>query len=213
MEAGGPGSADSVLSDLFRESMSQLATGVVMVTCWLDGKPWGLTVSACCSVSVEPPLLLVSLNRQTASARAINADASFGVSILGERLIDVARFGAAKGQPKFVDRFCRVDEDGEHVAGSPVVAGALAHIHCKVEQQIEAGDHLIYLARVDSVLLENGDRPLVYYARTYHRLAGSSDLGVGPVADETVDSLLYDYQLPRRFTALERAPSISTGSA
>ena len=204
--------ADAALGDLFRESMSQLATGVVMVTCWVDGQPWGLTVSACCSVSVEPPLLLVSLSEQTASAKAIGTDGSFGVSILGERLIDVARFGAAKGQPKFVDRFCRVDDDRSQPLGNPVVAGALAQIDCLVEQEIRTGDHIVYVGRVRAVLLEQGDRPLVYYARTYHRLAGSSDLGVGPVADETVDSLLYDYPLPRRFTALERAPSRSTGS-
>ncbi len=212
MEVGKVASSGAAVGDLFRESMSQLATGVVMVTCWLNGKPWGLTVSACCSVSVQPPLLLVSLDTQTASAKAIRTGGSFGVSILGERLIDVARFGSAKGQPKFVDRFCRLDDHGKPVAGSPVVAGSLAHLHCTVEQQIEAGDHLLYIGRVDTVLLEQSDRPLVYYARTYHRLATSTDLGVGPVADEAVDSLLYDYPLPRRFTALERAPSASTDS-
>jgi flavin reductase ActVB len=208
----GKAGGDAVLGDLFRESMSQLVTGVVMVTSWLEGKPWGLTVSACCSVSVDPPLLLVSLSRETASSKAIDADGGFGVSILGERLIDVARFGAAKGQPKFVERFCRSGEEREESPRSPVVAGALAHIDCTVHQKIEAGDHAIYLGRVGAVLVENGDRPLVYYARTYHRLAGSSDLGVGPVADETVDSLLYDYPLPRQFRALQRAPSTSTGS-
>ena len=78
----------------FRDAMGQLATGVVMVTCYVDGRPWGLTVSACCSVSVSPPLLLVSLSKQTASAQAIADDGRFGVSILGEALIDVARFGS-----------------------------------------------------------------------------------------------------------------------
>ena len=50
-----------------------------------------------------------------------------------------------------------------------------------------------------NALLGDGDTPLVYHGRTYHQLVPSTDLGVSPVADETIDSLLYDYPLPRRF--------------
>ena len=96
---------DAVL-DGFRTAMSQLAAGVVMVTCHVGGKPWGLTVSACCSVSMSPPLLLVSLGSATTSTRAIQDSGEFGVSLLGQSLIDVARFGSAPGQPKFVDGYC-----------------------------------------------------------------------------------------------------------
>ncbi|MCW2951600.1 MAG: Flavoprotein oxygenase family protein [Conexibacter sp.] len=187
--------ADTV-QDGFRAAMSQLAAGVVMVTCHLDGKPWGLTVSACCSVSMEPPLLLVSLGRQTASAHAIGESGSFGVSVLGESVIEVARFGSSRGQPKFLDHFCH----GDIVCESPAVGGALAHVDCTVEQTVAAGDHTIYIGRVRDVILEDGDRPLVYHAQSYHRLGEATDLHVGPVVDETVDSLLYDYPIPREFS-------------
>jgi hypothetical protein len=50
------------------------------------------------------------------------------------------------------------------------------------------------------VILEDGDRPLVYHAQSYHRLGEATDLHVGPVVDETVDSLLYDYPIPREFS-------------
>jgi flavin reductase ActVB len=187
--------ADTV-EDGFRAAMGQLAAGVVMVTCHLDGKPWGLTVSACCSVSMEPPLLLVSLGRQTASAHAIGESGSFGVSVLGESLIEVARFGSSRGQPKFLDHFCH----GDTICESPAVAGALAHVDCTVEQTVAAGDHTIYIGRVRDVILEDGDRPLVYHTQSYHRLGEATDLHVGPVVDETVDSLLYDYPIPREFS-------------
>lgn len=193
--------ADTV-KDGFRVAMSQLAAGVVMVTCHVAGKPWGLTVSACCSVSMEPPLLLVSLGRETASARAIEQDGVFGVSVLGESLIDVARFGSSRGQPKFVEDFCH----GEASSASPAVLGALAHVDCTVEQPVEAGDHMIFIGRVRDVIITDGDRPLVYHAQSYHRLGEATDLHVGPVVDETVDSLLYDYPLPREF-----APTQSLG--
>lgn len=198
-----PVQSTPALTEPFTHAMSRLATGVVMVTCKVSGRPWGLTVSACCSVSVDPALLLVSLGEQTTSARAIGETGRFGVSILGESALDVARFGSAKGQPKFVRDFCK-DETQESSA-TPIVAGAIAHVDCLVQQCVQAGDHLIYIGAVGHVLANPGDSPLVYYDRRYHRLGTATDLGVGPVADDTVDSLLYDYPMPLRFSSHGRS--------
>ena len=188
------------LAESFRDAMGELATGVVMVTCEVGGDPWGLTVSACCSVSLEPPLLLVSLGAGTASAQAITTDGAFGVSVLGESLIDVARFGSAKGQPKFVHGFCEDDSDDSALSRTPVVANAIAHVDCAVEQRVVVGDHVLFIGHVLNVVRHPGDRPLVYYSRGYHRLGESTDLGVGPTQDETIDSLLFDHPLPRTFS-------------
>ena len=111
---------DTPVTDAFKLAMSRLAAGVAMVTCHVDGKPWGLTISACCSVSMEPPLLMVSLATGTVSAQTITETGSFGVSLLGESLLDVAQFGSSRGQAKFVEEFCR-DADGS--LRSPAVAG------------------------------------------------------------------------------------------
>jgi flavin reductase ActVB len=184
------------VNDSFRTAMSRLAAGVVMVTCRVNGKPWGLTVSACCSVSMDPPLILVSLGNTTASSAAITDQEAFGVSVLGERLVDVARFGSSRGEPKFLEHLC-ADDDGSCV--SPAVAGAVAHVDCVVEDRVPAGDHVIFIGRVCNAVLGDGAGPLVYHGRTYHQLAHSTDLQVAPVADETIDSLLYDYPLPRQF--------------
>lgn len=188
---------DAVL-DGFRTAMSQLAAGVVMVTCHVGGKPWGLTVSACCSVSMSPPLLLVSLGSATTSAQAIQENGVFGVSLLGQSLIDVARFGSAPGQPKFVEQYC---DDGE-LCGSPAVAGALAHVDCALERHVTAGDHVLLIGEVRNVLVSDDahEGPLVYHRRNYHELSASSALRVGPEPEETIDSLLYDYPMPRHFT-------------
>jgi flavin reductase (DIM6/NTAB) family NADH-FMN oxidoreductase RutF len=191
--------AAAEVADTFKVAMSRLAAGVVMVTCHVDEKPWGLTVSACCSVSMDPPLILVSLGKETTSAYAIAETGRFGVSLLGESLIKVAQFGAARGQAKFMDEeFCRI---GDHACATPVVAGALAAIDCTVERTVPAGDHTIYLGAVNNVLVREDDSPLVYYSRSYHQLSEVTDLHVSPekVSDETVDSLLYDYPVPRTF--------------
>jgi flavin reductase (DIM6/NTAB) family NADH-FMN oxidoreductase RutF len=178
--------------------MSRLAAGVVMVTCHVEGKPWGLTVSACCSVSMSPPLLLVSLGSATTSARAIAAGGEFGVSVLGQSLIEVARFGSAPGQPKFVEGYC---DDGPDASRSPVVAGALAHVDCRLERHVPAGDHVLLIGEVRNVVVgdDGADGPLVYHRRSYHQLRAASDLRVAPEPEETIDSLLYDYPMPRRF--------------
>lgn len=191
--------SNDALMDGFRTAMSHLAAGVVMVTCYVGEKPWGLTVSACCSVSMDPPLLLVSLGRETVSARAIGETGRFGVNVIGESLLDVAQFGSSRGKPKFVEHFC---QESECPSESPAVSSALAHVDCSVEQALSAGDHMLFIGRVRAVELAEGDRPLVYYSRSYHQLGESTDLHVRPVVDETIDSLLYDYPMPRRFERL-----------
>jgi flavin reductase ActVB len=182
--------------------MARLAAAPVLVTCMIDDRPWGLTVSACCSVSVEPPLLLISVGSQTATARAIAADGRFGVHLLGEQMIDVARFGSAVGQAKFCDHFC----DRDDPRGLPLVQNALAQFKCTVNRQIEAGDHTIFLGAVQKVVTSPvTDRPLLYFDRSYHRLAPSTDLGVAPAYTEAVDSLLYPYPIPRDFNCRSEA--------
>jgi len=183
--------------DAFKLAMSRLAAAVVMVTCHVDDKPWGLTVSACCSVSMEPPMILVSLGKETTSAYAIQESGSFGVSLLGQELLPVAQFGAARGSAKFVHEFCHADH---RVCRSPVVVGAIAHVDCTLDRAVPAGDHTIMLGEVQNVVVTEEDTPLVYYSRSYHKLSELTDLHVSPVADETVDSLLYDYPLPRQFS-------------
>lgn len=177
--------AGSVPEDVgsgFREAMSRLAAGVVMVTAHVDGRPWGLTVSACCSVSMAPPMLLVSLGSVTTSARAIEESGRFGVSILGERLIDTARFGAARGAPKFLEEL--VDSGGDGRSSTPVVAGAIGHVDCAVVQALRVADHVLFLGRVEHVVVARGhEDPLVYHDRRWHRLGYASDLGAAPAPD------------------------------
>ncbi len=154
----------------FREAMGHLACGVVMVTSWVDGKPWGLTISACCSVSMDPPTLLVSLGEHTVSTRSIVETGRFGVSILGERQIEAARFGSAAGAPKFLDRLCDERDHAVALCETPILAGALAHVDCEVAQTVPVGDHTIVIGDVRAVVLSVGHAPLLYYARRYRVL-------------------------------------------
>jgi flavin reductase ActVB len=160
--------------------MGRLAAGVVMVTTEVDGRPWGLTVSACCSISMSPPTIAVSLSDTTVSAKAIEDSGRFGVSILGESLIEAARFGSLRGQPKFVDHFCGERERSQ----SPAIESAIAHVDCRVERSIQVADHVVFFGEVESVLHRPADdNPLVYHDRRFHRLSFSSDIRAAPAPD------------------------------
>lgn len=151
------------LKDKFRESMSRLASGVSVVTTELDGRPWGLTISACCSISMEPPLIMISLATNTASTKSIKDQGKFGVSILGHNQIDIARAGSKPGAPKYFEDFISPNEKNK----SYVVKNALSHINCSVHETIIAGDHTIFIGSVKEVIQGDKRAPLLYFDRQF----------------------------------------------
>ena len=153
----------------FVDAMSALTSGVVLVTCRLDGRPWGMTVTAFASVSADPPTVLVSLGSQTTGARAIAATRSFGVAILAAEQLEVACFGSQPGAAKFVERFAVLDPG----SASPVLAGALSHLDCEVVEIVEVADHTVVFGRVRAARTSGEGTPLLYHRRAYRTLAAS----------------------------------------
>ena len=92
-----PTAAEALPAADFAAAMRELASGVVLVTTWVGGRPWGMTVTAFASVSADPPTVLVSLGSSTRSACAIEASGRFGVAILAERQRAAARRGSLRG--------------------------------------------------------------------------------------------------------------------
>ncbi len=152
----------------FADAMSTLASGVVIVTCWLGHRPWGITVTAFASISASPPTVLVSLRSDAVGARAITATRRFGVSILDERQLDAACHGSAPGATKFLEQFTGPDDAR---SASPVVAGALAHLDCELSEELQVADHTLFLGRVHVAHTSLDGRPLVYFRRAYRALA------------------------------------------
>jgi flavin reductase ActVB len=160
---------DQRLTGSFISAMSRLAAGVVMVTNWMGDQAWGLTISACCSVSASPPVVLISLGENTTTARLTLEHGYFGVNILGEQSLVAAEAASVRGAPKFVAQYCRTEDV---VSRAPVVQESLAHLECDVERVVEVADHIIVVGRVQGVLLLGDDAPLLYYGRGYRTLAG-----------------------------------------
>lgn len=148
-----------------RRVMSHFATGVTIVTTHDgQGRCYGLTANAVCSVSLDPPLILVCVDKRADSHPAFQRSQEFVVNILDERQEELSRRFAVSGGEKFVGLSCR-----SGVTGAPILPGALAHVECRVVAAHDAGDHTIYIGAVESADAADG-RPLLFFRGRYHQL-------------------------------------------
>lgn len=166
--------------DEFRDVIGRFASGVTVVTTAHEGQPFGTTASAVSSLSLEPPMVLVCLNRSSETGRAIGASRRFAINVLGQGQHDTARRFARKGGEKFAGV--------EVTAGAweePLLVEALATLECRVVEETSGGTHIVFLAEVDRASARPG-APLAYFRGEFHALA---ELSTEPAADDA-DALL-----------------------
>lgn len=161
--------AATVDEETFKAAMRMLASGVVMVTARIGDRLWGLTISACCSISASPPQILISLAHDASSRWAVLETGRFGLSILREGQKGLAELGAEPDVPKYVEAFFEPTGPGLH---STALAGALAHLDCAVDTVVEVSDHTLIIGTVEAAVVapagESG--PLVHFQRRFHEL-------------------------------------------
>jgi 3-hydroxy-9,10-secoandrosta-1,3,5(10)-triene-9,17-dione monooxygenase reductase component len=159
-----------VSKDLFRKVLGHFATGVTVVTTRHEtGEPWGFTVNAFTSVSLEPPLILVCVDQGTESHRAMAGAKYFAVNFLTDKQQDISKHFASRSP----DRFSAVAHS-DSVHGSPLIAGCLGFLECeKVASHIH-GDHTVMIGEVIDASVTGGD-PLIFYSSSYGRLAPPPD--------------------------------------
>ena len=145
--------------------MSAFPTGVAIVTTLdSDGQPRGLTTNAVCSVSAEPPMLLVCVDRTSRTLEALRQARRFVVNFMSDGCADLCALFASKAEEKFADvRW----EPG--LGGVPCLTeDALAFAECLTEQELEAGDHLILIGLVEAGSAPDPARvPILYFRRSY----------------------------------------------
>ena len=150
----------------FRQLLGRFATGVTVITAWdASGRPHGMTANSLSSVSLEPPLLLLSIDHEAAMHGLLVSVPRFAVNILASNQETVSRRFAQ-------DREERFDGIGyqESPRGLILLDGALAHIECERAATHEAGDHTILVGRVVAGSAADG-RPLCYFRGGYASLA------------------------------------------
>ncbi len=155
------------LTDLTLRKMRGLfAGGVTVVTTVHEGQLRGITVSAFASISLEPPLVLISVANETESREWIEASGVFAVNILSDEQEFLSERFAARA-PIVNARFDGVPYDTA-VTGAPILTGSLAWYDCRVEATYPGGDHTIFIGRVEAVDLgAEGKQPLLYFANRY----------------------------------------------
>lgn len=133
----------SLSGSRLRQVMGRFLTGVAVVATVDDGVAHGMTVNSLTSVSLDPPLLLVSLTLGARTTGSVRASGRFAVSILSARQEKIAVRFARRGEEHFAGLPLEVGE-----LGLPVVPDALAQLECVVEQEVAAGDHVVVIGRV-----------------------------------------------------------------
>lgn len=174
--AGLSGAADAVDADDFRAAMSRLAAGVVLLSAHdpedgPKGEDVGMTATAFMSVSLEPPLVLVSVRADSRMDELLERQPLWAVSVLSESQRHIAGRFAMRG--RISDRLLFEDVAyyrGER-SGAPILGGALAVVECRTEQRVTAGDHILVIGRVLSARIPSADgAPLTYFRGRYRHL-------------------------------------------
>jgi len=153
----------------FRRAMGGFATGVTIITLDLEGEVHGMTANALASVSLDPLLVLVCVDHKARTHAHLHSKKRFGINVLSEDQRPISEYYA---------RPARTHEHAEEEAGArfertrhgtPMLHGALAYLECRLHSAEEAGDHTIFIAEVEDVVVREGE-PLLFFRGKYRKV-------------------------------------------
>jgi flavin reductase (DIM6/NTAB) family NADH-FMN oxidoreductase RutF len=153
----------------FRKAMGCFATGVTIITLDLEGEVQGMTANAFASVSLDPPLLLVCVDHSARTHAHMHAKKRFGINILAENQRGISEYHALpvhtheRAEEEAGARFDRTAK------GIPILHGALAYLECRLQSAEKAGDHTIFIAEVEDVVVRQGE-PLLFFRGKYRKI-------------------------------------------
>lgn len=158
----------AITNDDFRAALARFASGVTVVTL-KDGKGnlHGITVSAFCSVSLNPPLILVCIDNEAGSYYAFLESKRFVVNILREEQIEYSNQFASQIPDKFINI-----HHHEGLEGIPVLKDSLVNLECRLVESFVAGDHTVFIGEIEQTHINKG-KPLVYYLGDYRKIVDS----------------------------------------
>lgn len=147
----------------FRNALGRFASGITVITVEYEGRAHGMTANSFVSVSLDPPLILVSLDNRSFMHRVLPSVGRFGISVLRHDQEPLSNHFAGRTVPDLHLRFVARE-------GIPFLDGAIAHFVVQLQDVHPAGDHTLYIARVEHFEW-NDDKPLLFYAGQYRHLA------------------------------------------
>lgn len=156
----------------FRDTLAQFVTGVTVITTRdTSGSPAGITANSFNSVSLDPPLILWSIGRDANSLAAFESATHFAVHILSEDQVDLSTRFATVGADKFTGLKTQAG-----LGDVPLIDHAVARLECSVFERVPAGDHIIYIGKVERLQLDRTKSPLVYHSGDYAKLQSAASI-------------------------------------
>ena len=157
-------------AQLFKDALARWASGVTVVTTAREGVFKGTTASSFTSVSLNPPLILICLAQNLYTHKLLQETGIFAVSILRNDQLKLGKMFAGM-YPEIEDRFTDLDIHTA-VTGCPILSDAMSWVDCTIAQEIPAGDHTIFVGKVEAAgnSPHNGE-PLLYYHRQWGRFS------------------------------------------
>lgn len=174
-----------VAADDFRRAMRHLAGGVSVITVGRGKDVSGMTVTSVSSLSVEPPAIIVSVNRESSSWPLLKRYGAFGANILSADQLDVAERFAGKGGLKGAERFAGAQWT-TRATGVPLLVGALTALDCEVADIVEWNSHAIVVGRVVGMSVSQPSAALAYWQGDY--LAIDKDEDAAKLAEVSLPS-------------------------
>ncbi|AWL30005.1 flavin reductase family protein [Acinetobacter defluvii] len=148
----------------FRNAMGKFATGVVVISSCHEGQPHAMTANAFMSGSLEPAMVLVSVDNKAASHEKITLGECFGISILNEDQLQISNHFAGKRQEGF-------DPEFEYIDGFPVIKDASVQVVTKLQFAYPCGDHTLFVGLVTNLQQQEGVKPLIFHSGKYAHIA------------------------------------------
>lgn len=154
-------------SAAYRQVLGQFATGVTLVTTIADGEPWAMTANSFTSISLDPPIVMVSVAHGLTTNDAVRTHKAFAVSILSANQTWLAKRFGSRIRP--TDQFSDVPMRSG-ITGSPIIENCLGWVDCRLSDLTEQGDHTVFFGEVVDLSLGRVEDPLLYYNSGYARI-------------------------------------------
>jgi flavin reductase (DIM6/NTAB) family NADH-FMN oxidoreductase RutF len=152
-----------------RAAMRAWSAGVTVVTAVHEGEKHGATVNSFTSISLEPPMLTISLQKSAHTHKLISKSRLFGLTMLSAAQSQISELFAGK-MPEIKDRFAGLQTQ-TLVTGSPLIVGGLAWLDCRVVETFDAGSSTLFIAEALAAQSTDDGQPLIYHNRKYWNLS------------------------------------------
>ena len=152
-----------------RSVCANWATGVTVITSGSTARTTGLTVNSVTAVSLDPALILVCIHNDSGELPVLRRTGAFAVNILAADQEELCRSFASRHT-----RHSAKADTRPGITGVPVLSDALAYLECRIEREVDGGDHVIVIGEVIDLAVQREEGPLTFFRNTFHRLPAAS---------------------------------------